>query len=169
MKTAGSVALSLAVDDDTWVFIDGTLVTENHYGYLSNVSVPVSSGTHVVDLFYDDRFQVYDAVQFSSSVPLLAVEPVTASFESLIGMVGSLVQEGALSRGDGNQLMARLEIALHSSNRGGRVGFACDQVAKFTNQVQAFVNRGRLTFTRGQALMDAADELRFSLGCPQSR
>jgi hypothetical protein len=168
MATAGSVSLNLAVDDDAWLFIDGTLVAEDHYGYTSDMSIPVSSGTHSIDLFYDDRFQIYDAVQFSFSVPISAVEPVMASFESLIGMVRGLVQQGALSRSDGNQLIARLEVALRSSNHGRRSGFACNQVAKFTERVQALVNRGRLTSTQGQTLTDAASELQFALGCPQS-
>jgi hypothetical protein len=169
MATAGSISLSLAVDDDAWVFIDGTLVGEDHYGYESNISAQVSSGTHSIDMFYDDRFPIYNAVQFSSSVPLSPVAPVMASFESLIGMVKGLVQQGELSREDGNQLIARLEVALHSSNRGGRGNFACNQVAKFTDRVQALVKTGRLTFTQGQALIDAANELRFALGCGRSR
>lgn len=167
MESAGSISLDFAVDDDAWVFIDGTLVAEDHYGYVSNVSVPVSSGTHSIDLFYDDRFQVYDAVQFSSSVPLSAVAPVTASFESLISMVKGLVQQGMLSRGDGNQLIARLEVAFHSSSRGGRAGFACDQVTKFYDRVQEIVKRGRLSSIQGQVLTDAANALRLALGCPR--
>jgi len=78
MATAGSISLSLAVDDDAWLFIDGTLVAEDHYGYTSNTSTPMSAGTHSIKIFYDDRFPIYDAIQFSSSVPLSPVpEPGT--------------------------------------------------------------------------------------------
>ena len=78
MATAGSISLSLVVDDDAWLFIDGTLAAEDHYGYASNTSTPMSAGTHSIKIFYDDRFPIYDAIQFSSSVPLSpAPEPGT--------------------------------------------------------------------------------------------
>jgi hypothetical protein len=73
MATAGSINLYLQVDDDAWLFIDGTLVAEDHYGYTSNTSTPMALGTHSINLFYDDRFPSYDSVIFSSSVPLSPV------------------------------------------------------------------------------------------------
>lgn len=73
MENAGSITLSLAVDDDAWVFIDGTLVTEDHYGYTANPTIAVSAGKHTLTLFYDDRFPIYDAIYFTSSVPFSPV------------------------------------------------------------------------------------------------
>jgi hypothetical protein len=248
MADSDSISLHLAVDDDAWVFIDGTLVTENHYGYVSDISVPVSSGTHSIEMFYDDRFPIYDAVQFSSSVPLSVIAPVMANFAatpisgvapltvsftdsssgpvsawnwsfgdgetspaqnpthtyieagnytvsltvtggpgeadsirqavtatklpprqqigSLIGMVKGLVRRGKLSRDDGNQLIAGLDLTLHSLDRGGWANSSCEQTAEFIGRVHAFVNRRRLTSTEGQALIDVANELRSALGCP---
>lgn len=70
-KTAkgGSISLNVSVDDDAWVFIDGTLVAEDHYGYTSNTTNTLSAGKHIITIFYDDRQQIYDAMYFSSSVP----------------------------------------------------------------------------------------------------
>lgn len=73
MATAGQISLSMSVDDDVWVFIDGKLVTEDHYGTVANPSPTESAGTHSIDIFYDDRFPVYDQFAFSSSV---AISPV---------------------------------------------------------------------------------------------
>ncbi len=78
MGTTGSISLYLQADDDAWAFIDGTLVAEDHYGYVSNTSTAVSAGTHSIKLFYDDRFPVYDQIVFTSSVPILPVPEPTA-------------------------------------------------------------------------------------------
>jgi hypothetical protein len=80
LASAGSIALTLQVDDDAWLFIDGTLAAEDHYGYTSNTSTPMSAGTHRMDVFYDDRFPQYDEMTLSSSVPLSPVpEPGTVT------------------------------------------------------------------------------------------
>jgi hypothetical protein len=73
MASAGQISLSLAVDDDVWVFIDGILANEDHYGFSSNSVTAVSAGTHSIEMFYDDRIPVNDQITFSSSVPLSPV------------------------------------------------------------------------------------------------
>jgi hypothetical protein len=42
---------------------------------------------------------------------------------------------------------------------------ACNQLAAFTNQVQGDINNHSLTPVQGQALIDAANAFRPSLGC----
>jgi hypothetical protein len=69
MASAGLISLSLTVDDDAWAFIDGTLVNEDHYGTVSSSTTAMSAGMHSIEVFYDDRFPVYNAFIFSSSVP----------------------------------------------------------------------------------------------------
>ncbi|HEV2436785.1 MAG TPA: hypothetical protein VG077_12365 [Verrucomicrobiae bacterium] len=90
LATAGSISLTLQVDDDAWLFIDGTLTAEDHYGYVSNTSTPMSAGTHRIDVFYDDRFPQYDQMTLSSSVPLSPVPepgPVTLFITGFVNLL----------------------------------------------------------------------------------
>jgi hypothetical protein len=79
LGSASSITLSFpSLDDDAWVFVDGSLVLEDHYGYPASASPAYAAGTHSIDIFYDDRIPVFDAIQFTSSVPLSPVpEPDT--------------------------------------------------------------------------------------------
>lgn len=90
MASAGQVSLTLQTDDDGWAYIDGTLVTEYHYGDIASpANSTVSAGLHRIDLFYDDRAPTFDQVLFSSSVPLSPVpEPntITVFIAGLIGL-----------------------------------------------------------------------------------
>lgn len=70
--SAGPISLSLTADDDAWLFIDGSLVTECHYNTASS-SPTMSAGTHSIDIFYDDRFPVYNQFVFSASVAMTPV------------------------------------------------------------------------------------------------
>jgi hypothetical protein len=79
LSSADSISLSLSVDDDAWVFLDGTLVAEDHYGYASDTTTPLSAGAHSIKIFYDDRFPIYDALYLSSSIPLSPVPEPTAT------------------------------------------------------------------------------------------
>ncbi len=99
LASAGQISLSLSVDDDVWLYIDGTLVTEDHYGYEADVNPSLSAGSHLIDLFYDDRFPVYNAINFSSSEP---ISPTVAPEPGSIALfaTGALC---LLARGRGRQ------------------------------------------------------------------
>lgn len=74
MASAGQISLFLQTDDDGWLFIDGTLVTEYHYGDPSStVYSTQSAGMHRIDIFYDDRAPEYNQVLFSSSASISPV------------------------------------------------------------------------------------------------
>jgi hypothetical protein len=106
------------------------------------------------------------------SVALVANTPTVTSATpqqqvfSLIAMVSDLMRQGALNRGHGDRLLARLKAAENSLN-AGRTDHACNDVAGFIKAVQDYVQQGTLSQPQAQPLLDAADALRSSLGCPQ--
>lgn len=63
----------MQVDDDAWLYVDGNLVNEDHYGYSGDTTTDFSAGVHSIDLFFDDRFTVYDQFVLTSSVTLSPV------------------------------------------------------------------------------------------------
>lgn len=73
LATPGSISLDVSVDDDSWLYIDGTLVNEDHYGFTADTTTDLSAGMHSIDIFYDDRQPVYDAFNLTSSVTLSPV------------------------------------------------------------------------------------------------
>ena len=88
MASAGQISLNMGVDDDAWLFIDGTLAMEDHYGYSASANPTMSAGTHSIDIFYDDRFPVNDSFQFTSSVALSPVPEPGAITLFAVGAVG---------------------------------------------------------------------------------
>ena len=85
--------------------------------------------------------------------------------EGLMGAVTFLVQQGALSQQQANSLLAKLQSAERSMN-AGRTGPACNQINAFLNQVSLLIQSGALTPTLGQALDNAGNALKATLGCP---
>jgi len=87
LASAGSLSLFLQTDDDGWLFIDGTLTTEYHYGdATAPVNTTASAGLHRIDLFYDDRAPTLDQVIFSASVPLSPVPEPGPVAVSILGL-----------------------------------------------------------------------------------
>jgi hypothetical protein len=88
MASAGQISLNIGVDDDAWLFIDGTMIMEDHYGYSASANPTMSAGTHSIDIFFDDRFPVNDSFQFTSSVALSPVPEPGAITLFAAGAVG---------------------------------------------------------------------------------
>jgi polyhydroxyalkanoate synthesis regulator phasin len=78
--------------------------------------------------------------------------------EDIIEQVDDLVAAGSLNRGQGNALIARLEAAIASMDRGNTQA-AIRQMEAFIRQVEAFVASGVLTPEEAQPLLDAAHAL----------
>lgn len=91
LATAGSISLDVSVDDDSWIYIDGTLDNEDHYGFNSDTTTALSAGVHTINIFYDDRQPVYDAFNLTSSVTLSPVPEPGVVTLFVAGAFGLLV------------------------------------------------------------------------------
>jgi hypothetical protein len=57
-----------------------------------------------------------------------------------------------------NQVSAKLDA--------NQTGAACNQLSSFISQVQAYINSHALTPAQGQSLIDGANAIKTSIGCP---
>ncbi|HEB36271.1 hypothetical protein LCGC14_1091550 [marine sediment metagenome] len=79
---------------------------------------------------------------------------------NLIAMVENLINTGVLSQQQGNGLIAKLNEATKNLNKdkpNKRV--ACNKLSDSIDQVNAYINSGKLTPIQGQALIDAANDI----------
>ena len=74
---------------------------------------------------------------------------------SLVSAVQTLVNQGALSAGEANGLLAKLDGATRHLNRGNTTA-AANLLQAFINQVEAFVSAGILPSTAGEKLISSA-------------
>jgi fibro-slime domain-containing protein len=76
LRKAQSIGLSLGSDDDSWVFIDRTLVDDNGgvkaLAYAPLTSTTLAAGPHELDVFYADRCGSAAQLHLSTDFP---VEP----------------------------------------------------------------------------------------------
>jgi len=84
--------------------------------------------------------------------------------QALMGAVNNLITAGTLPQGPGHALLASLQAALESINRGHPQA-ACGQTGAFIVKVQIFASQGQLNEPDGQLLISAANDLRAALGC----
>jgi hypothetical protein len=103
-----------------------------------------------------------------ASVDIGAYESPSATpqelLASLIADVRGLIAQGSLSQGSGKALLASLQAALNSLNRGNTRA-TCSQVGAFINKAQQFTRNGKLSETDGQSLISTAEDLHTALGC----
>ena len=81
----------------------------------------------------------------------------------LVSQVQALVP-GTLTSGQALGLIAKLNQAIASLNAGDTAS-ACNQMGAFINQVNGFINAGKLSAAQGASLIQAARSIRTSIGC----
>ena len=84
--------------------------------------------------------------------------------QSLIDEINALVSGGMLATNKANPLISKLESVIAKLD-ASQVGAACNQIGAFVNQVNAYIHNGTLTAAQGQALIDAVNAIKASIGC----
>ena len=84
--------------------------------------------------------------------------------QALIDQVNSLIAAGTLSSGPGKALLANLQAALSSLNRGNTQA-ACGQIGGFIGNVQDLAGQSQLNQADAHSLINGANDLRTALGC----
>ena len=112
---------------------------------------------------YDQRGVGFPRV-LGDAIDMGAFELLTVEvqIDNLLAAVQSLVDEGALNKGQGNALSVKL---IHAQEKfdAGKTRVALNLPDAFTNQVTDLIANGVLTPAEGKPLLDAADELRMSI------
>jgi hypothetical protein len=83
--------------------------------------------------------------------------------EGLIEKVNAFVAAGALNKGQGNGLIAKLEAAIQQLEHGN-TKTAINQLQAFVNQMNAFIRAGIVSPAQGQPLIDSANQIIAALG-----
>jgi hypothetical protein len=97
--------------------------------------------------------------EFSRCVMVVTPQSMT---QQLIDHVNGLVAQGAINAGNGNALTAKLRAALQQMDKGNARP-ALNQLQAFINQVEAFVQAGKLTPAQGEFLIQSARAISAAL------
>jgi YVTN family beta-propeller protein len=148
-----------------------TITTTVPVGTLSLGLAVNPSGTLVYVPKIDGTISVIDTATntVTATIPT-GNGPTTVAFQkrlpmgSLIAQVQALVGGGVLTQNEADSLIKKLEGSQVKLDKG-QTRAVCGQLGSFINQVNAFINNGSLTPSQGQALINAANAIKTSLGC----
>jgi hypothetical protein len=96
-----------------------------------------------------------DNYNAATATVTLSVLSAAQQADNLIALVDALVDAGDLNHGNGNALTSKLALKGNNGDTG--------KVNAFINQINAFVNTGRLTPAQAALLLNGADDLLLSL------
>ncbi|MCI0337980.1 MAG: LamG domain-containing protein [Acidobacteria bacterium] len=97
--------------------------------------------------------------RFLNSSPLIPQQAI----RNLIEKVKALVAAGVLNQGNGNALIAKLEVAIDKLDKG-RPDQAIEKLQIFIHEVETFMSTGKLPEAEGLPLVNAAIEIIAVLG-----
>ena len=92
--TANTYSFSTNADDDSWVLIDNSLVVNNggmHAARLKSGSIYLTTGSHLIDIYYAERSRTGSVFDFKSDASLI--------FYALPPSCGNLLLNGAPTSG----------------------------------------------------------------------
>jgi fibro-slime domain-containing protein len=110
--TGSQATLSLAADDDAWLFIDNNLKLDDGgvkpITAVADVVLNLSPGNHVFDLFFADRHHTESGITFTADlVPNQVPEPATLLlWGTTAAGLGTLVRRRKARRAAPEQLSA---------------------------------------------------------------
>lgn len=110
-----------------------------------------TSSEQILDLTDDPATEEYDGY----NQILSCLERSIYLINELISEVESLVEEGKLTKGQGNSLIKKLEEAIRQMNRGN-IRPACGKLGDFIDEVNALIQSGKLAPEEGHSLIDEA-------------
>ena len=113
-----------------------------------------------------ETYAVYDAAGNNTAcaftVKVLAPDEVAAG---LIVQIEDMSMAGTLGAGQGNGLVSKLAGIIVKLESVPPLTPACNQIRAFINQVNGFVNAGKLTAAEGDNLIDSAINAGKGAGC----
>ncbi|KKG30874.1 FIMAH domain-containing protein [Methanosarcina mazei] len=129
-----------------WEWVDGTFV------YTPVEGTVLSEGTHTLHVeFIPDDTETYTTASKDVTINVLThvqeIQQITAEVQSL-----NLAPEEA------NLLIVKLDTATKNLNKGNTLG-AATELNAFTNQVNAYINNGKISLSEGQVLIDDTNDL----------
>ncbi len=169
LDIGGSAATSLAMAINESGQVAGSadgigFIWQN--GGVSRLPPLAGSDDHGVVAMNNNGWVVGNAYSQSSGVqrPVLwrLLTPVE-SVDQLADAVEDLVDDGTLSAGEANSLLAKLKVATGLIN-DGKTKAAGNVLDAFIQEVEALVRSGRLSDAQGQTLIDAALAILASIG-----
>jgi len=140
-------------------------VASDNCGVLSVVCSPASGSTFsigtttVTCTATDTATPVHNS---SNCIFTVHVKTAAEVIQDLITRVQALQPPLAGQQSQG--LVSKLQAALDAVNQG-KTNVACNKLADFISQVQAYIGNGTLTSAQGQPLINSAANLRNTLGC----
>ena len=144
-------------------FGDGVPATETGIGAPHGVFVDNQGDLYLLD---SGEFRVRK-VEAAGVPTTLAAGVYLGPVEGLAAQVEALVSDGAIKRGPGKGLIAKVEGAQSKMDKGHAIA-AANQLEAFINQVNGLIPK-KLSQAEGQPLIDQANAIIASLGLPATK
>ena len=109
------------------------------------------AGTYVLTLIGTDSRPAIGGTR-TFSLTLQVLTPAQA-IPNVIASINGLKAAGVLNRGQANSLIVKLNHAITSLNSKPDQPTACNQLQAFVNEVNAYVNGGKLTPAQADLLL----------------
>ncbi|MDQ1253007.1 MAG: 6-bladed beta-propeller [Euryarchaeota archaeon] len=130
------------------------------YLYTPIAGTVLSAGTYALKV----NFKPKDTTNYNkaSASVLINIRTPVQKIKQMTATVESLVISGELKRNQGDKLNGNLNAAIKYLN-AKKTNKAINELNDFINQIEAYVQHGKLSPTQGQALVDTANSVIYVL------